>query len=365
MTAEKKTRRPPLKIAGQRIRRGESYDLRLHFSESYTGVSISVPVRVIAAPRPGPIVCFTALVHGDELNGLGIVREVFMDHPLEIRRGTIIAVPVVNVFGLENHSRYLPDRRDLNRCFPGSPTGHLTARLAHALFNEVVARADLLVDFHTAAAGRTNYPNVRGDLSVPEVTELARAFGASFIVDGSGPDGSLRAEAIKAGIPAIILEAGEIWKIEPGVVELGTRGAINVLKHYGLVDGEPEHPAFQSVIRRTTWVRAERGGILKFFVAPGDVVKKDQLLAVNLDMFGGEQNRMVSPQDGVVVGMSTMPVVRPGDPVFHIAMAPESVGRLEKRMAGRKGLHLRIKRQLATNILVNDPETGDNGISAP
>ena len=139
--SEKPKRKPPLRVAGQRIKRGQSYDLRLHFSESYTGVSVSVPVRVIAAPKPGPVVCFTALVHGDELNGLGIIRELFLDNPLELQCGTVIAVPVVNVFGLENHSRYLPDRRDLNRSFPGSPKGSLAARLAHLLMTEVVAGA--------------------------------------------------------------------------------------------------------------------------------------------------------------------------------------------------------------------------------
>ena len=331
-TKEKIKRKPPLKVAGQRIKRGQSYYLRLQFSESYTGVSISVPVRVIAGPKPGPVVCFTALVHGDELNGLGIVRELFMDNPVEIQRGTVIAVPVVNVFGLENNSRYLPDRRDLNRCFPGSSAGSLTGRLAHTLFKEVISKADYLVDYHTAAAGRTNFPNIRGDLSNPDIVELARAFGSSFILDGMGPDGSLRGEAVKAGIPAIILEAGEIWKIEPGVVELGARG-----------------------------------GILKYFVAPGDLVQKDQLLAINLDMFGGEQNRLLASQDGVILGMSTMPVVRPGDPVFHIAIAPESHGRLERRMARpkgkRPGLHRRLQRQLATSVLVNDEVAGETGSS--
>lgn len=366
----KPKRKPPLRVAGQRIKRGQSYDLRLRFSESYTGVSISVPVRVIAAPKPGPVICYTALVHGDELNGLGIIRELFLDNPLVLQRGTVIAVPVVNVFGLENHSRYLPDRRDLNRCFPGTSAGSLTSRLAYTLFKEVISKADYLVDYHTAAAGRTNFPNIRGDLSNPDVTELARAFGSSFILDGAGPEGSLRGEAVKAGIPAVILEAGEIWKIEPGVVELGVRGGINVLKYYGLLDGDPQTPEFQSVIRRTTWTRAERGGLLKYFVAPGDLVQKDQLLAVNLDMFGGEQNRLLSPEDGVVLGMSTMPVVRPGDPVFHIAIAPESFGRLERRMARRRGqgpgLHRRIQRQLATNVLVNEPEPGqDAGDTGP
>ncbi len=367
MSADKPARKPPLTIAGKRIKRGETYDLRLQFSESYTGLSISVPLRVIAAPKRGPVVFMTALVHGDELNGLGILRELLLEQPLNLTRGTVIAVPAVNVYGLEAHSRYLPDRRDLNRSFPGTSTGSLTSRLAHTVFNEIVSKCDYGIDFHTAAQGRTNFPNVRGGLSNPEVKDLARAFGAGLIVDGDGPDGSLRAEAVKAGVPTIILEAGETWKIEPGIVELGVRGATNVLKRLDMMEGEPMDPPFQSLIRKTAWLRAERGGVLKYHVAPGEVVKKDQLLAVNLDIFGGEQNRLNSPVDGVVLGMSTMPLAKPGDAIFHIGVAPESVGRLERRMSRPKGqgLHRRIKRHLATNILVKEPDEGENDSNGP
>jgi predicted deacylase len=367
MPADKPARRPPLTIAGKRIKRGETCDLRLQFSESYTGLSISVPLRVIAAPKRGPVVFMTALVHGDELNGLGILRELLLEQPLNLTRGTVIAVPAVNVYGLEAHSRYLPDRRDLNRSFPGTSTGSLTSRLAHTVFNEIVSKCDYGIDFHTAAQGRTNFPNVRGGLSNPEVKDLARAFGAGLIVDGDGPDGSLRAEAVKAGVPTIILEAGETWKIEPGIVELGVRGATNVLKRLDMMEGDPMDPPFQSLIRKTAWLRAERGGVLKYHVAPGEVVKKDQLLAVNLDIFGGEQNRLISPVDGVILGMSTMPLAKPGDAIFHIGVAPESVGRLERRMSRPKGqgLHRRIKRHLATNILVKDPDENEPSDSQP
>jgi len=355
---DKPKRRPPLSIAGRRIKRGETHDIRLQFSESYTGLSISVPIRVIAAPKSGPVVYMTALVHGDELNGLGIIRELLLENPLALTHGTVIAVPAVNVYGLEAHSRYLPDRRDLNRSFPGSSAGSLSSRLAHTVFNEIISKCDYGIDFHTAAQGRTNYPNVRGDLSDPDVKDLARAFGAGLIVDGAGPEGSLRWEAVKAGVPTIILEAGETWKIEPGIVELGVRGATNVLQRLNMMAGDPVDPPFQSLIRKTTWVRADRGGVLKYHVAPGEVVKKDQALAVNLDIFGGEQNRLTSPVDGVVLGMATMPLAKPGDAIFHIGVAPESVGRLERRMSRPKGqgLHRRIKRQLAANILVAEPE---------
>ena len=358
----KAKRRKPLVIAGTRIQRGQTYNLRLNFSESYTGVSISLPIQVISAPKPGPRLFMTALVHGDELNGLGIMRELLIEDPIKLVRGTVVAVPIVNVYGVENNSRYLPDRRDLNRAFPGSPTGSLSARLAHVVFSQIIQQCDLGIDFHTAAVGRTNYPNVRGDISDPKVKELAQAFGCGFIVDGSGPDGSLRSEAVKAGVPTIILEAGEIWKIEPGIVELGVQGSLNVLRHYDMIEGEPTAPPFQTVIRKTTWVRAERGGVLKYYVAPGDVVKKGQCLADCLDIFGGEETHINAPQDGVIVGMATMPMVKPGDAVFHVANVTEHIARLERQYVTprKRGLHQRIQRQLATNILVKDADD-DNG----
>jgi predicted deacylase len=348
-----------LRIAGQKIRRGESRDLFLKFSESFTGVSISVPLRVIAARLPGPTVFLTALVHGDELNGLGIIRDLLLANNLQLRRGAIIAAPVVNVFGLESLSRYLPDRRDLNRSFPGSASGSLTARLAHTIFREIIRQSDFGIDFHTAAAGRTNFPNVRGDMSHPRVAELARAFGSGLIVDGDGPAGSLRGEAVKAGVPTIILEAGETWKIEPGAVEIGVRGVLNVLKHFGMIGGEPEQPTAQWLVKNTTWIRADRGGVLNYHIVPGDMVRKGQLLATILDVFGGEQTQIVAPRKGVVLGLSTMPVVRPGDAVFHLGLAPKTIvlNRLaDEQSPSDERVIRRVRRQLATNIVVSKPE---------
>ncbi|MBL6764141.1 MAG: succinylglutamate desuccinylase/aspartoacylase family protein [Verrucomicrobiae bacterium] len=349
-------KRKPLVIAGQKIRRGETRDLFLNFSESFTGISVAVPVRVIAAKRPGPTVFLTGTIHGDELNGLGIIRSLLMSNTLPLKRGTVIAVPVVNVFGLENVSRYLPDRRDLNRCFPGSPTGSLSARLADTIFREVVLKSDFGVDFHTAAIGRTNFPNIRGDLKDPKVRELAQAFGSGFIVNGRGPAGSMRGEAVRAGVPTVILEAGETWKIEPGILELGVRGALNVLKHYDMLAGEPDLPPSQWLVEKTTWIRAQRGGVLTYHVAPGEQVNKGQILATNLDVFGQELNRIHAPRKGIVMGMTTMPVVKPGDAIFHLAITPKTLvhdASAKELSPADPQLMRRIRRHLATNIQVS------------
>lgn len=346
----------PLVVAGQLIEPGQTYDLQLGYSQSYTGINVSVPVRVIAGPKPGPIVFFAAVVHGDELNGLGIIRELAFEQPLMLDRGVVISVPVVNVYGMDSHSRYLPDRRDPNRCFPGSKKGSLTGRLTHLVFNEVIAQSDCGVDLHTAAVRRTNYPNIRADLDDPEVRKLARAFGCELIVHSKGADGSLRRTASRRGIPTIVLEAGEVWKIEPGVVNIGVHGANNILRYLRMLKGKPETPSFQIEVRKSTWVRAEYGGILKFHCAPGDLVRKGQVLASNSDIFGNLQNSIESPADGIIQGMTTMPAVKPGEPVFNIAQPEMTFSAIKRRMEARSKakMHRQVHRELATSFLVTD-----------
>lgn len=342
-----------LEIAGERIRAGETKDLQLKFSESYLGSSVTVPIRVIRAKKPGPKMFITGAIHGDELTGVGIIRELLYDRPPQLLHGTLICVPVVNTYGFENQSRYLPDRRDLNRSFPGIQKGSPTSRLAHAIFHEVVAQCDFGLDFHSAAVRRTNYPNIRAEMRNPQVRDLARAFGCELIVNSLGPNGSLRRTAVKKGIPTLILEAGEVWKVEPGVVEIGVRGCLNLLKRAGMVEGEIEKPLFQITIEKTQWVRASRGGFLGFHAQPGDFVSKGEGLAVNTSIFGRERHVIESPVNGVVLGMTTMPAVKPGEPVYHIAnLAEKTFNRLRKQVdkSSETTFFQRMKDDLSTNI---------------
>ena len=234
----------------------------------------------------------------------------------------------------------MPDRRDLNRCFPGSQSGSLTSRVANIIFEQILRRCDYGIDLHTAAGSRTNFPNVRGDLTNPEVLLLAKAFGCELMVNGSGPVGSLRREATKAGCPTIILEAGEPCKIEPGILEIGVRGVHNVLKELKMIPGDLIRPAYQTRISKSLWIRSEVGGILRFHVTPGDLVTKGDAIATNASVFGREQNVLASPVDGIVLGMTTLPLVKPGEPVCHIAVPGRSLKAIRKTLAAIPGKHL-------------------------
>jgi predicted deacylase len=334
------------------IPRGETRDVRLKISETYTGNEVAIPIRVIRALKPGPTMFISAAVHGDELNGTGIIHDLIYGSSLDIHSGALLLIPVVNVLGFEQQQRYLPDRRDLNRCFPGSPTGSLTSRYADVFLKEIIQKCNYGIDLHTAASYRTNFPNIRGDLSIPEVKKLADSFGCELIVDGKGPVGSLRREACKAGCPTIILEAGEPFKLEPSILETGVRGIRNVLIGLGMLAGTVIEPPYQVHVRKTTWLRAEVGGIIRFHVGLGDLVEEGQAIASNFSILGQQQNTLHSSVNGVVLGLTTMPAIKPGEPVCHLAVISQRIKAIRRAISdmGPKDLHQRVRDHLATNI---------------
>lgn len=351
------TARTRFMIAGQRIRSGETRTLDLPISETYHGEPVVTPVRIVRAKKPGPRLLITGAIHGDEINGVGVVRELMFDDTLSISAGTLICVPVVNMPAFESQSRYVPDRRDLNRSFPGSAGGSMASRIAHTVFTELVTKADYCIDLHTAAVQRTNYPNVRADLRNAGARRLATAFGCELIVNGKGPDGSLRRCACDAGVPTIILEAGEVWKIEPDVVEIGVRGIRNVMINLGMIAGEPIKPVYQTRVEKTTWVRATLGGLLWFHVAPGALIEAGQPIATNAGVFGDGRAVLISPCDGVVLSMTTLPAVRPGEPVCHIAEPTRSLSSIRRAIErGRDALTSRLRSNLATSLHVTSVE---------
>ena len=341
-------------MGGVRIRAGETWNVHLKVSERYTGDDVTVPLRVICSRRPGPVVFVSAAVHGNEINGTGIIHELMFGGALKVRAGTVILVPVANPYGFETHDRYMPDGRDLNRHFPGSPRGSLARRVADTLFREIVRRSDYGVDLHTAAGQRTNYPNVRADLSDERVLALARAFGSEVIVDSAGPAGSLRREATAVGCPTIVLEAGEPLKMQPGVLEAGVLGVTNVLHWLGIVEGSPSKPDYQIEVRNRRWVRAEVGGLLHYHVAPGEAVEAGQPLATNFSIYGDQQNTLFAPKDGIVIGVTTRPAVKPGEPVFHLAMTGPDAPRIHAVQKNQppSSLSRRLRDQLGNDIAV-------------
>ena len=341
-----------MEIGGERIKKGETRDIALKVSETSMGVPVSVPLRVMRARRKGPTVFVSGAVHGDELNGTGVIRELMFSN-LKLLRGALILVPVVNVFGFERHSRYLPDRKDLNRSFPGDPKGSLAFRLASAIYREVVEHSDYGLDLHTATAGRTNFPHVRGDLSLPEVEQLASWFGCEAIVDRKGDERSLRRTACNIGCKTILLEAGEALKIEPGAVAIGVRGVVNVLRELKMLEGEREAPAYQTAIRKSVWVRSHAGGLLRFHVRPGDLVDEGERLAVCDGFFREDSPRILAPAAGIVLGMTTLPVVRPGAPICHIGIPSRPMADIRREIKRRpETLHRRVQRQMGRQIRV-------------
>jgi predicted deacylase len=344
---------------GVTVAPGSKKRIRLEVGESYTGLSVRLPVLVWRGKQDGPTVFISSAVHGDEINGTGTIRELIHRPPFKLISGTLVLLPVVNIMGFERHSRYMPDRRDLNRSFPGSETGSLTARLANLLTQEILSRADFGIDLHTAAVRRTNYPNVRADMSNPGCARLAKAFGCSIIVDQAGPEGSLRNCATEHDCPTIILEAGEVWKVEPMYLETALRGISSCLSELGMISdpGTPVQDPY--IVTSTSWVRADSGGFLQFHVSPGDVVEKEQILATNYGLLGREQEVIHAAFSGIVIGMTTMPAVAPGDPIIHLAkLRKKEFRELEKEAELGTSQDMGTREDLATNIHVVDAPEG-------
>lgn len=352
-----KSKDPIAQWEDETVKPGESRDVELAIGESYSGITVRIPLHVRRATEPGPVVFVTAALHGDEINGTGAVRALIQDESFTLTRGTIILIPVLNLLAFERHSRYLPDRRDLNRCFPGTSRGSLASRMAKTIFTSIVERCDYGIDLHTASVRRTNYPNVRADLSDPAVRRLATSFGSEVILNGKGPKGAFRREACKAGCPTIIMEGGEVWKVEPTIVDTAVRGIRNVLYELEMVEAAPLTPDYQIIVQRTKWIRADHGGFLQFHIQPGEVVQKGQPLATNTNLLGRETTTLHAPFSGVILGMTTLPAVSPGEPICHVGKLPAGTKANELRRLRKNddGFKEDVLSELASNVLVTEP----------
>jgi len=311
---------PPFKLLGAEVPAGESRKLSWLANQHYSGIETPTPVLVAHGVQPGKVLCVTAAVHGDEINGIEIARRVFYKTDPKELTGTLIVLPIVNLHGFERGYRYLADRRDLNRYFPGVADRSSASRIAHSLFTGVIRHCQALVDLHTGSFHRTNLPQLRADLSNAGVVQLTKGFGATAVLNDKGASGTLRRAATDGGIPAVVLEAGEPLRFQPEEVQHGAKGVESLMFHLGMVKkswhwGEP-----QPVYYEALWVRASQGGILMASVEPGDKVEMGQLLGTVTDPISNVRTRVLSPQSGRVLGMAVNQMVMPGYAMFRIGI---------------------------------------------
>jgi predicted deacylase len=310
-----------ISLGGEEVPPGTRVQLELPVARLFTGNWLSLPVSVVRGAADGPRLWLSAAIHGDELNGMEIIRRVLLQIDASTLRGTVIAVPVVNVFGFVERDRYLPDRRDLNRSFPGSRRGSLASRLAHLFVQEVVAKCQYGLDFHTGSLHRDNLAQIRAHLEHPETRRLAEAFGAPSMLQPPPLRGSLRSTARRRGIPYLLFEGGEPLRFNEPVIACGVAGTLRVLSVLGMADFDipPAPPSFEAT--KTRWLRASRSGILQLAVASGETVSRGQILGhIAIDFFSAKAVPVRAPDAALVIGHTNNPLVNQGDALIHLAM---------------------------------------------
>ena len=330
---------PSIKVGTATVNAGERATVRLPVADLYTGTSLAMPVHVVCGRRDGPVLFVSAAIHGDELNGVEIIRRLLKRKALSSMRGTLLAVPIVNVHGFLDQSRYLPDRRDLNRSFPGSRKGSVAARMAHTFMHEIVDKADFGIDLHTGALNRANLPQIRGNLDDEQTLQLAKAFGAPVIVNSNVRDGSLRQCAADKGMPMLIYEAGEALRFDELSIRAGLRGTMNAMRHIGMLPlSRKTRPVSPVLADSTSWVRAPESGIVIPRVELGSRVTEGDVLAVIGDPVSDEEALVEAPFDGIIIGQSKLPLAHEGDALFNVA-AFKSVSRAENRVEEFAAVH--------------------------
>ena len=288
----------------------------------YTHTPLNLPVHIIRGAKDGPVLFVSAALHGDELNGTEIIRRLLKQPALKRLRGTLIAVPIVNIYGMLNHSRYLPDRRDLNRSFPGSEKGSLAARLAYLFMKQIVENCTHGIDLHTGAIHRSNLPQIRANLDDLETTRLATAFGVPVLLNSNLRDGSLREAASQHGIPMLLYEAGEALRFDEVAIRAGVKGVINVMRALAMLPASRARRKKLKepfVARSNTWVRASASGLFRKVSSLGSRVKRGEVIGLIDDPFGGNEYEVTSTVSGIIIGCAEIPLVHEGEALFNIA----------------------------------------------
>jgi len=314
--------REPFLLADQEVSPGTRATIDLPIMDLSTHAPLSMPIQVIHGKKAGPTLFICAALHGNEINGVELIRRLMQLSELKRLSGTLLAVPIVNVFGFLSLGRYLPDRRDLNRSFPGSPKGSLAGRLANLFLEEIVAQSTHGIDLHTGAIHRTNFPQIRADLDDKETLRLARAFGVPILINAGLRGGSLREQAGRMGVRVLVYEAGEALRFDETCIRAGLNGVVRVMRELGML---PPSKRIQKqnkplVIRDSRWERAPISGLLRSITSLGATVRAGDQLGAISDPFGDNEVIVASRFDGVVVGRSTLPVVHEGDALFHVGL---------------------------------------------
>ncbi|WIO74907.1 succinylglutamate desuccinylase/aspartoacylase family protein [Porticoccaceae bacterium LTM1] len=311
----------PVEFAGVTIKPGEQKTIQIPLAAMVTHNDLEMTAHVIHGKTAGPCLFISATIHGDEINGVEIIRRLLRQKQINRIRGTLIAIPIVNVHGFITHTRYLPDGRDLNRSFPGSQKGSLTARIANTFFNEVVTKCTHGIDLHTGARHRDNLPQMRADLSIESAKQLALAFGVPAIIDSKNRDGSLREAAGEHGIPVVVYESGEALRFDEVAIRAGVRGIQNVMREIGMLPKLKKKAASKApvVSTSTSWVRAPKSGILRSLVPLGGKVEANTVLGIIADPLGMSESEVITPEAGIVIGRTNMPLIHEGDALFHVA----------------------------------------------
>ncbi|MEL7060774.1 MAG: succinylglutamate desuccinylase/aspartoacylase family protein [Acidobacteriota bacterium] len=323
MTASRRSSWGAFKIGGTKVAPGKRVRVPLPVARLFTGTDLDLTVVVLRGARPGPRVWINAAIHGDELNGIRIIRDVVRSIDPKRLSGTILAVPVVNLYGLIHSSRYLPDRRDLNRSFPGSRRGSLASRLARLFVDRVVEGSDVGIDLHTAGPGRTNLPHIRTNQDDPESWRLALAFGAPLVYRAGPPRGSLRALAAKRGVPILVYEAGEPLRFNRFAIDAGVAGVLRVLRTLEMWPSEVAEASPSVVGTETRWIRAKRSGVFNTDLDLGARVESGQEVGVITDPFPTRGTVLRAPTSGLVMGLTVNPMVHQGDALIHVAQTAE------------------------------------------
>ena len=327
-------------IGGEAIPVRSRHLVELQLPPLYTHSPLTLPVHVVRGAKDGPRLFVSAALHGDELNGTEIIRRLLRQPALKRLRGTLVAVPIVNLYGLIQHSRYLPDRRDLNRSFPGSETGSMAARLAHIFMTEIVHKCTHGIDLHTGAIHRSNLPQIRANLDDPETARLAESFGVPVLLNSNLRDGSLREAAAEQGIPMLLYEAGEALRFDEVSIRAGVEGIVSVMRCLDMLPPtrrrrKNKHEPF--VARSSTWVRAPASGLFRKVCGLGSRVKRGEILGLVDDPFGGNEFEVVATASGIIIGCSEIPLVHEGEALFHIARfedIKEVAGQVESFQTG-------------------------------